>query len=96
MVSSGLSTAHTEDLLSHAGTCQVTPGLSSAHACSSQSQRLPDSQELLSPLELEYTDHSGRALHRTNMSFAIEERGKPNTQEYRVFFSKHISLDELS
>lgn len=28
------------------------------------------------------------------MSFTVEERGRPNTQEYRVFFSKHSSLNE--
>lgn len=28
----------------------------------------------------------------TDMSFTTEERGRPNTQEYRVFFSKHITF----
>lgn len=26
--------------------------------------------------------------HHSDMSFSVEERGRPNTQEYRVFFSK--------
>lgn len=29
----------------------------------------------------------------TDMSFSVEERGRPNTQDYRVFFSKHSHSD---
>lgn len=39
--------------------------------------------------------HTTEAETQINMSFSVEERGRPNTKEYRVFFSKHTILNQL-
>lgn len=53
---------------------------------------MPVIQELLSPPGLVHKPQ-WESVKATDMSVTIEERGRPNTQDYRVFFSKHSSLN---
>lgn len=69
-------------------------GLSSAHACSSASMTVCQSGAAYSSW-IRVQIAVAELKRTTSMSFTIEERGRPNTQEYRVFFSKSSFINNL-